>query len=132
MPSTTETTTTTTETTTETAGETTTSSKFNHQNFQTKVGRSDFLLAVLKEETPEQMTAFGIAPEALTEFESSIDKVRATDKDQEEAKAALKILTARLQDEMKVMGTHYSTFKQKIKAETPMEEWKKYGFQDKQ
>jgi hypothetical protein len=87
---------------------------------------------VLKEETPEDLASFGIIPEALTEFETSIDKVRETDKEQEEAKAALKVLTARLQDEMKVMGTQYATFKQKIKAETPMEEWKKYGFQDKQ
>lgn len=120
---------TTTETTT---GTTTTTSRFKHQNFLTKVGQADFLLAALKGETAETLAAFGITAEAVTAFEASIAKVKGTDKEQEEAKARLKTLTARLRDEQDDMEEQYATFKRKIKAESPQEEWKKYGFADKQ
>lgn len=120
---------TTTVSTTET---TTKTSKFKHQNFLTKVGQSEFLLNALKGETPETLADFGITAEAVTTFENSIGQVIATDKVQEETKAKLKGLTAQLVGEQDIMEGMYATFKRKIKAEAPQEDWKKYGFADKQ
>lgn len=127
-----------TETTTGGTVETTTtdstprSKRFSHQNFLTKVGRSEFLLKTLQEDTPEKLAGFGITPEAVTAFENVIATVKLTDQEQEDAKASLKTLTARLRGEQKQMENQYATFKRKIKAESPMEEWKRYGFSDKQ
>jgi len=123
------------ESTTETTPEPTTtkrSSKFNHQNFETQVGRSDFLLTVLTAEPPENLARYGITPEAITAFGDTLTKVKSTDQKQEEAKATLKTITATLVIEQKTMKSQYSTFKRKIKAETPMQEWKRFGFSDKQ
>ncbi|MCP5107837.1 MAG: hypothetical protein GY950_30900 [bacterium] len=107
-------------------------SKFKNQNFQTKVGRADLLLAVLREETPENLARYGITDAAVTGFETIIGTVKTTDKSQEAAKATLKTWTAKLDGEQGDMEKQYSTFKRKIKAETPMEEWKRFGFADKQ
>ena len=121
-------------TTTDSTGTTspTKSSKYYNQNFQTKVGRADLLLAVLREETPENLARYGITDAAVTGFETIIGTVKTTDKNQEAAKATLKTWTAKLDGEQGDMEKQYSTFKRKIKAETPMQEWKKFGFADKQ
>ncbi|HLP48849.1 MAG TPA: hypothetical protein VK469_23110, partial [Candidatus Kapabacteria bacterium] len=78
------------------------------------------------------LVSFGIQSETVTNFETIINKVIATNKEQENAKALLKTLSARIRGEMKEMETMYITLKKKIKAEAPLEIWKKYGFADKQ
>jgi len=107
------------------------SSRFSNQNFETKVGKSDFLLSVLRNEAPENLARYGITLEGVNAFETSIGTVRTTDQKQEEIKASLKTITAKLQGEQKEMESQYATFKRKIKAETPMQEWKRFGFADK-
>ncbi|UCH92931.1 MAG: hypothetical protein JSV88_21920 [Candidatus Aminicenantes bacterium] len=90
------------------------------------------MLKALQEDTPERRAGCGITPEAVTAFESIIAKLKLTDQEQEAAKASLKSLSARLREEQKEMENQYSIFKRKIKAELPMEDWKRYGFADKQ
>lgn len=109
-----------------------TSVRFKHQNFLSRLGRAEFLLRELKEEDAQNLVSFGIQSETVTNFETIINKVIATNKEQENAKALLKTLSARIRGEMKEMETMYITLKKKIKAEAPLEIWKKYGFADKQ
>lgn len=121
-------------TTTDTTTEPTTpkrSSRFSNQNFETKVGKSELLLSVLGDETPENLARYGITSEAVNTFETSITTLKATNQRQEDIKASLKTITAQLQNEQKQMEGYYSTFKRKLKAETPMQEWKRFGFADK-
>jgi hypothetical protein len=46
--------------------------------------------------------------------------------------AKLKTLSARLRTELKQMEKGFAIFKRKIKAEVPQEEWKRFGFDNKQ
>jgi len=121
------------ETTSETKKEvTTTTSRFKNRNFHTRVGLAQFLLRELQEEEPQNLVNFGIQSQAVTDFETAVNKVIGTDKKQEETKALLKTLSAQLQEELDVMDTMYITLKKKIKAEADLVTWKKYGFADKQ
>lgn len=107
------------------------SSRFSNQNFETKVGRSELLLTVLRDETPENLARYGITTEAVNLFDTGIIALKSTNQRQEDIKASLKTITAQLRGEQKTMESQYATFKRKIKAETPMEEWKRFGFADK-
>ncbi|MCP5108768.1 MAG: hypothetical protein GY950_35615 [bacterium] len=89
-------------------------------------------ISTLKEETPEALAAYGITPEALNAFETIIGTVKTTDQKQEDRKAALKTISAQLRGEEKNMDSQYATLKRKVKAEVPMENWKRFGFGDKQ
>jgi hypothetical protein len=121
-----------TETKTETKKEVTTkTSKFKDRGFHTRVGLAQFLLRELKEEEAQNLASFGIQSQAITDFETIINKVIATDKKQEETKALLKTLSADLREETDEMDTIYLTLKKKIKAEADLVTWKKYGFADK-
>jgi len=108
------------------------SKRSKNRNYETKVGQSEELLQVLQVENAEKLTSFGITPEAVKEFASMIEKLKATALQQDEAKASLKTLSARLRTEQKQMEKRFAIFKRKIKAETPLEEWKRFGFDDKQ
>jgi len=120
-------------TTTETNDESKTGSKrFQHRNFHTRLGLAQFLLRELQGEEPQNLVNFGIQSQAVTDFETAVNKVIGTDKKQEETKALLKTLSAQLQDEVKEMDIMYITLKKKIKAEADLVTWKKYGFADKQ
>jgi len=120
------------ETKSETKKEVTTkTSKFKDRGFHTRLGLAEFLLRELKEEDAQNLVSFGIQPEAVTDFETAINKVIGTDKKQEETKALLKTLSATLREEVDVMDTMYLTLKKKIKAEAGLVTWKKYGFADK-
>jgi hypothetical protein len=120
------------ETKSETKKEATTKqSRFSNRNFHTRVGLAQFLLRELQGEEPQNLTNFGIQSQAVTDFETVINKVIAADKKQEETKALLKTLSSQLQDEVKEMDTMYITLKKKIKAEADLVTWKKYGFADK-
>jgi predicted nucleic acid-binding Zn-ribbon protein len=120
-------------TTSGTSDETTPKSKrLRNRNYETRVGQSEELLQVLQVENAEKLTSFGITPEALKEFASMIEKLKATAIKQDEAKASLKTLSARLRTELEQMERRFASFKRKIKAEVPLEEWKRFGFNDKQ
>ncbi|MCX6582430.1 MAG: hypothetical protein NT166_19840 [Candidatus Aminicenantes bacterium] len=120
-------------TTTETKKEPTTGSKrFQHRNFHTRLGLAQFLLRELQGEEPQNLVNFGIQSQAVTDFETAVNKVIGTDKKQEETKALLKTLTAQFQEEMDAVDAMYITLKKKIKAEADLVTWKKYGFADKQ
>jgi hypothetical protein len=122
-----------TTTTTETNDESTTgSTRFQHRNFHTRLGLAEFLLRELQGEEPQNLVSFGIQSEAVTNFETAVNKVIATDKKQEETKALLKTLSATLREEVREMNIMYITLKKKIKAEAGLVTWKKYGFADKQ
>lgn len=121
------------ETKSETKKEVTTkTSKFKDRGFHTRVGLAQFLLRELQGEEPQNLVSFGIQSQAVTDFETAVNKVIGTDKKQEETKALLKTLSAQLQEELDVMDTMYITLKKKIKAEADLVTWKKYGFADKQ
>ncbi|MDQ1355548.1 MAG: hypothetical protein QG657_5858 [Acidobacteriota bacterium] len=120
------------ETKSETKKEVTTKpSKFKDRGFHNRVGLAQFLLRELKEEEAQNLANFGIQSQAITDFETVINKVIATDKKQEETKALLKTLSADLREEVDEMDTMYLTLKKKIKAEADLVTWKKYGFADK-
>jgi len=72
------------ETKSETKKEVTTKpSKFKDRGFHTRVGLAQFLLRELKEEEAQNLTGFGIQSQAITDFETVINNVIATDKKQE-------------------------------------------------
>ncbi len=108
------------------------SKRSKNRNYETKVGQAEELLQVLQVENAENLTGFGIAPEAVKEFAGMIEKLKVTAVQQDEAKAKLKTLSARLRTELKQMEKRFAIFKRKIKAEVPQEEWKRFGFDDKQ
>jgi len=108
------------------------SRKYRNSNFETRVGQAEFLLKVLKEEPADRLTGFGITAEAITALEGIISKVKATDLKQGDLKAQLKVTSAQVRDEMHEMDQQYATLKRKVKAEAQMEEWKRYGIEDKQ
>lgn len=116
----------------ETPATTKKSTRYRNQNFQTKVGRCDFLLSALMDQSAEALTGFGIASPSVDAFRGIIDSVKGTDKRQEELKADLKGMSALLRTQLEDMEEQYATFKKKIKAEAPMEDWKRYGIYDKQ
>jgi septation ring formation regulator EzrA len=106
--------------------------RFKNQNYETKIGQAEELLRILLAENAEKLTGFGITSEGVKEFADMIEKLKSTNIQQDEAKASLKTLSARLRTEQKQMEKRFATFKRKIKAETPLEEWKRFGFNDKQ
>ncbi|MDQ1354408.1 MAG: hypothetical protein QG657_4717 [Acidobacteriota bacterium] len=85
----------------------------------------------LQGEEPQNLVSFGIQSQAVTDFETAVNKVIGTDKKQEETKALLKTLSADLREEVDEMDNMYLTLKKKIKAEADLVTWKKYGFADK-
>lgn len=118
------------------AAETTTTTKkpsrYRNQNFETKVGKCDFLLSALVDQSTEDLLRFGIASTSIDAFRDVITRVKETDKRQEGYKAALKTESAQLRAQMEDMESQYGTLKKKIKAEVPMEDWKRFGIYDKQ
>ncbi|MDQ1355229.1 MAG: hypothetical protein QG657_5539, partial [Acidobacteriota bacterium] len=96
------------ETKSETKKEVTTkTSKFKDRGFHTRVGLAQFLLRELQGEEPQNLVSFGIQLQAVTDFETIINKVIGTDKKQEETKALLKTLSADLREEVDEMDNMY-------------------------
>ena len=121
-----------TTTTTETPATTKRTTRYRNQNFETKVGKCDFLLSALTDQSEEALSRFGIVSTSIDTFREVIGRVKNTDKRQEGLKAELKTESALLRKEMEEMENQYATLKKKVKAEVPMEDWKRFGIYDKQ
>jgi hypothetical protein len=106
-------------------------SKYRRGNYETKISKVEFLLNILKKETPEDLAKIGISDDLVPAMENSLNQVKKLNEEQEGLKADLKAKTAELEPEMRVMSKLFIKAKKKIKAEIAPELWKKYGFEDK-
>ncbi len=100
------------------------------QSFGIKMDKADLMVGGVQNNL-DQLARRDIDATSVTEFETQLAKVRATNQEQERLKAALKTETEKLDAEMKTLDLMYREFKKIVKLDFPSSAWKEFGLDDK-
>ena len=79
----------------------------------------------------ERVSRRGIDETFLSDYESTLSRVRVLNQEQEKLKADLKSKTEELENAMEKLNKGFSELKRVVKLEFPVSSWKEFGVEDK-